>query len=64
MNERFKDYEIADMQITARMTKKPETVYILDATLTPSAAPGDTIVVDVRLRRSAVTPSSVKAAHR
>ncbi len=51
MNNRFKDYEIADMQITADVTKKPETAHILDATLTPGvAAPGDTIVVDVRLQ--------------
>ena len=51
MNNRFKDYEIADLQITADVTKKPETAHILDATLTPGvAAPGDTIVVDVRLQ--------------
>ncbi len=51
MNNRFKDYEIADMQITADVTKKPETAHIIDATLTPGvAAPGDTIVVDVRLQ--------------
>lgn len=51
MNNRFKNYEIADMQITADVTKKPETAHILDATLTPGvAAPGDTIVVDVRLQ--------------
>lgn len=50
MNNRFIDYEIMDIQVKADVTKSKVTAKIVDATASPVVvAPGDTIVVDVKL---------------
>lgn len=51
MNNRFINYEIADIQVDASVTKDTKTAMIADATLSPAvAAPGDTIVINVKLQ--------------